>query len=286
MSKFTPTPLDDSVNIAQEHPLKELIVFLFKGILIFGVLYLLIGLTLEFFITRLSVEQENWIWSQTGLSTRFLKDHTPLTQEQAYVQKIFDKIPARVKPEGYDFSIIISDNDDPNAFAMPGGNIVITKGLLALLDTENGLVFVIGHEMGHFKNRDHLRGMGFSLSSLMLVTLLAGQNSNVVDALFSLTDLGNLAYSRKQEEQADTIGLQTLSAVYGHAGGATEFFEKLEKIEKTWQKKIPAIISTHPAGEKRIALLKNKIEQQGLKQRKLIPIVKFKSKNDPKTDQE
>jgi Zn-dependent protease with chaperone function len=64
-------------------------------------------------------------------------------------------------------------SDAVNAMAVPGGKMVVFSGLLDSLSSTNGLMFVLAHEVGHFKNRDHLRlmGRGIVLSILAMLAL-------------------------------------------------------------------------------------------------------------------
>lgn len=276
MSQFKPHQFDDTVNISKEHPLKELAKFLAYGLLTLLLLFFVIGYTAEFIITRIPVEKEQLIWKVVQKNDDIKPDNKKLEKEQAYAERILEKIPLSVRPKGYDFKIIVSESEDPNAFAYLGGSIVITKGLLDTLESENALVFVIGHEMGHYKNRDHLRGMGFGLSATIVSALLAGQDSNLVKVAAGFIDLNTLAYSRNQEKDADDIGLDILIKVYGHAGGATEFFEKLQVLENDGiGKYIPAIISTHPDSDKRIVIMQNKIRYEKIPVRPTRAIRKF-----------
>lgn len=261
MVKFKATHFDDTVNLPEHHPLRDFFVFMFKGIALVLAIYFALGLILELFVSRLSVEKEVWIWKTTGLAKSLIEEPLSDSEYQAYIQELFDDIPDDLKPAGYDFSIVVIEDEDPNALALPGGTIAVTTGLLHELDSENALTFVLGHELGHFENRDHLRGMGFGFAALTVSVLLAGQDQGVVSALSSVVGLGQLSYSRKQEKRADLHGIKTLMSTYGHVGGATEFFEKIEELEGHFEKYIPSVMRTHPGSDKRIILLEEHITQ-------------------------
>ena len=63
----------------------------------------------------------------------------------------------------YPLQVNLVESETPNAFAFPGGKIVVFSSLLDSVQSENGLAFVLAHELSHFQNRDHLRGMGRSI---------------------------------------------------------------------------------------------------------------------------
>lgn len=151
------------------------------------------------------------------------------------------------------FRLFFIDDESPNAFAIPGGVVGVTRGLVdALEDHEIAAAFVIAHEFGHFANRDHLRGLVREVGSLAALQIVFGGGSGLI---FTTNDLMQLNYSRKQEEAADTYALRLLYDVYGHADGADKLFELLSKSET-----LPGwayMFSTHPNFEERLERLRN-----------------------------
>ncbi|MCC6138532.1 MAG: M48 family metallopeptidase [Bdellovibrionaceae bacterium] len=140
-------------------------------------------------------------------------------------------------------------NPDMNAFAWPGGNIVLTSQLLKNIDTEEGLAFVLGHEMGHIKNRDHLKGMARSFTFLFVDMFTGLSQWPGAGALLGVIES---AYSRDQEHLADNIALQQMKTTYGHTKGGDEFFvavqaEPSEKFHKAFW-----FVSSHPLTEERL----------------------------------
>lgn len=273
MTQYTPKKFNTKLNYSQEHPLKEFLSFVAKGICLLFTLYFTVDLTLDFFITRLSVEKEVWIWNKIHLAKAFDPDES-LKIQQDYVETVFSKIPDDVKPEGYHFFVVVKENKQPNAYALPGGGIVVTTALLDFLDSENALTFILGHELGHFKNRDHLRGMGFGLAASALMLAIAGQDPAVVKAASGMLNIGSLSYSRAQETKADQTGLTTLETVYGYTNGATEFFEKLQMQRSNILKNLEPFLSTHPTDQKRIDMIERATGKTN-HQEKITPLKKF-----------
>ena len=155
------------------------------------------------------------------------------------------------------YEITIIDDADPNAFALPGGTILITTGLMDVIGSEESLAMVIGHELGHFAHRDQLRSMGKWMFLSMAIGGLLG-NTQLSGAVSTLAELGELRHSRKQELAADRFGLDCVIATYGHAGGAVEFFEGIEAAERA-QPGVFQYFSTHPVPADRIARLNERI---------------------------
>ena len=133
--------------------------------------------------------------------------------------------------------------------------MLIFEGLLDKVDTENELSFVLGHEMGHMVNRDHLRAMGRSLVLIALSTLILGSDNEISDILTNSLNITELAFSRQQETMADAFGLDVLNCYYGHISGASAFFRKMNDEHPT-RPKMSHYFSTHPDPDRRIDFMK------------------------------
>lgn len=140
----------------------------------------------------------------------------------------------------------------PNAFALPGGDIVITDALLRLLDDEpDAVMTVLAHELGHVQHRHGLRLMLRAGAVSVVASVIVGDFSMLLAAAPAL--LAGNAYSRDQEREADRYG-RTLA----QAGGADTsrmgvFFERLAKKYGAADSSPVAIaFSTHPADEERV----------------------------------
>ncbi len=145
-----------------------------------------------------------------------------------------------------------------NAIAIPGDRIIIYQGLLKEMDSENELMMVLGHELGHFAHRDHLHSLG----RIVLVKAVLSYFFGDLTALSSLVEnISNAQFSQTQESKADEFGLNLLNHTYGQVAGATDFFAKLsEKQAVDW-----SFLATHPAPEKRVKQLQELIKKQGYK---------------------
>lgn len=261
MSRFTPRPLDPSNNVTPRHPLKE-VLWLLGGVVVFILcVYLILGAILEIAIMRIPVEKEAWLRSYVALEVTGSSDSLVLKRTKK-LQAILDGLDEDDRPQGYDFSIQVIDSEELNAFAYPGGTIALTSGLIKNAPSENVLVFVIGHEMGHYARRDHLRGLGRGLAAIIASGFLMGQDSGLANMVAGFVQLTDLSYSRQMEERADIWGVQTLMAHYGHAAGADDFFDLLEGHEGFLEKHVPSILSTHPSSEERIQTLRSYVADQ------------------------
>ncbi|MEA5466708.1 M48 family metallopeptidase [Leptothoe sp. PORK10 BA2] len=159
-----------------------------------------------------------------------------------------------------DYQVLYIPEETVNALAIPGDRIIIYQGLLAEAESENELMMVLGHELGHFTNRDHLRGLSRQvLISLSLSALFGDFGSLGSIATSSIATLSNAQFSQRQEQQADRVGLTLLNQTYGHVAGATDFFRRLGEKEGTGL----AILASHPPSPKRVRQLEALIDRQG-----------------------
>jgi predicted Zn-dependent protease len=198
---------------------------------------------------------QNW---EHRLFSRVISANLPLADDarNPQVQALLDRI-VKVTPEvSLPLTLKVISDEVPNAMALPGGLILVTDELLKEAQSENEISMVLAHEVGHFTLRHHLRRVGRSLVLPTLSALVFGDAS--VSALVTQSSaLVELSYSRNEELAADSFALDTLNRVYGHVGGATDFFERVAGLELN----LPGgkYVSSHPVSEERIQALHSQI---------------------------
>lgn len=158
----------------------------------------------------------------------------------AYVQGIGDKLLRAIPNRPYEFRFRVVDQVAPNAFALPGGHIFVSRGLLALADDEDQLACVIGHEIGHVVKRHAAARQASDRGRFPLLNgmLRAGQTA---------------AYSRDLERSADHDG-QILCAAAGYDPAAlARFLEAMMNYEKleTGSVRTASYFDTHPLSSER-----------------------------------
>lgn len=186
-------------------------------------------------------------------------------EQDAALQAIADALARRMTvPEGMHFHLRYEDDPEVNAYATPGGIIRVHRGLIARLQTENALAFIIGHEMGHVLARDVARASGGGL--LVGVTLSALTALTGVESFAALgqqaASLTLLHFSRDAERQADHTGLSLVGQRYGHLGGVREVFLEIAAYESEQLNgiNIPEFLRTHPEGQNREADMRHLAE--------------------------
>lgn len=159
-----------------------------------------------------------------------------------------------------DYRVLYIPQDTVNAIAIPGDRVIIYKGLLAEAGSENEVMMVLGHELGHFVNRDHLRGIGRGLAIQLLLAVFLGDAGTLQNiAISGAARISQARFSQTQELKADEVGLTLLAQHYGQVAGATDFFERISKLPGA----NIAFLATHPAPKQRVAELQRLIQQRG-----------------------
>jgi predicted Zn-dependent protease len=173
------------------------------------------------------------------------------------VAQLLERI-ARYWPENpYTLRVAIYEESTPNALAFPGGFIVVTTGLLDQVESENELAFVLAHELGHFHNRDHLRGIGRGVVFALALSAMGFSGTDAAAQLAALSgQLAARGFDRDQEGDADRFGLALVQQEYGHVAGALDFFERLPDPGSFVEKQIVHYLATHPLDDDRIEALR------------------------------
>lgn len=141
-----------------------------------------------------------------------------------------------------------------NAFAAPGGNVYFTKAFLDAAESDNEILFVLGHELGHQKHRHPTKSLYTNFLSSALLSLIGGVD-RFSEMAFEAT---RSSFSRSQETEADLYGLELIQKIYGHTDGAFNFFERMNKKYGFLESVSGSVFSSHPLSKDRIIHL-NKV---------------------------
>ncbi|MFV2034143.1 MAG: M48 family metallopeptidase [Halocynthiibacter sp.] len=166
-----------------------------------------------------------------------------------------DKIQARLSAGAdlpYPVTSYVLDFPLVSAFALPGGNIVLFRGLIQAAQSPDEVAAVFAHEMGHVKNRDPARGALRTAGSIGVLGLLLGDFAGGTVVLFLANQLINATYSQRAEAAADSYARDRLLSVGLRPAALATFFERL-KNESGETKGIVAHFSAHPQLGDRIA---------------------------------
>ncbi|HUM15553.1 MAG TPA: M48 family metallopeptidase [Candidatus Nitrosotalea sp.] len=159
-------------------------------------------------------------------------------------------------PSPYTFRVHVVNRPLVNALAVPGGYVVVFRGLLERASTPEELAGVMAHELQHVLHRHATRAVIQDVSTGLLIMALTGDVTGpLAYGLQTARTLGELRYSRRAEEEADTDGMKMLLAARVDPAGMITFFEQIQKEEGPAPKAL-TYLSTHPLAADRIARLR------------------------------
>lgn len=155
-------------------------------------------------------------------------------------------------PEPPSLHLVVINTRTDNAFALPGGIVVLTKGLIDNARSAEEVAGVIAHEIGHIHYDHPIRGMYRAAAVSIVVALVTGDVAGGI----LITGLGrwvlNSGYSRVAERQADDYALERLYAAGIDSKGFEEFFSRLLAAKARGEGALSGFLSTHPLTRERI----------------------------------
>ena len=177
----------------------------------------------------------------------------------AEVQRVGQRIAAAAQRPDYRWEFVVFDGKEANAFCLPGGKVGIFTGILKYTKDEAGLATVISHEVGHALARHAgermSQGMLAQVCGIGLGAALGGMSPIAGQAVITGFGLGTqygilLPYSRKQEYEADHIGLILMAKAGYDPAQALEFWKRMMTKDK--KVNMPQFMSTHPNDASRL----------------------------------
>ena len=212
--------------------------------------------------TLVSEEQENKLGAEEAKKVEAqmgLLDHDPFAP---YLTQLGTRLSEQSPRQGVAYQFHLVDMEEPNAFALPGGYVYVTRGLLALTNSEDELAGVVGHEIGHVAARHSVQSISkrgpfaavFGIVSGVtgLVSPLVG---NIVGGIGDLTQgLIFSPYSRRQENEADEVGQGIAAKAGWNPLALSTFLSNLEREVILYQGKPrkPSFFDSHPPTPERV----------------------------------
>ncbi len=256
--RHVPRQPREGINVSDTHPLVE------AGTLVVGLagIFVLIVIALIFLVEIalyfVPAEKEaaffgNWLPDD-------LVTVAPDDDRLYETQLLVDRLAIQWADAPYEFRVEVDDSDVANAMALPGGLIIVTRGLLEQVESENELAFVLGHELGHYRNRDHLRALGRGIVLGIVYGVTMG--NDVSQLGIKISDLAMRGFSRRQEAAADEFGLALVYAQYGHVEEAWRLFERWDDGDSPLLD-VVTYLSTHPQPDDRVDNLEALADSEG-----------------------
>jgi predicted Zn-dependent protease len=237
--------------------LRDLLILAAAGILVFFIGYYIVK-KVDFngpeFGYDFSVEQEeelgdlikNGIWSQFPSVQSYKADSA--------MKVITDRLLAAVDSTPYRYQFRIIDNQQINAFTIPGGNIYVFSGLIGKSDSPEEVAAVLAHEIGHAEKRHVVNKIVKEFSIAVVVSILAGGDPILI--LEIIHQAIGTKFDREQEEEADRFALELLERAKIDPQHLGDFFAKLNDEDMSFNKNLE-ILMTHPHNDSRIAKVRD-----------------------------
>lgn len=213
--------------------------------------------SLEF--NLLSTEQEIQLGEQ--LSVEVEKQETVLdnVEMQTYVREIGAELARFASRQDVEYTFKVIDAPDKvNAFALPGGYMYIYTGLMKICDNEAELAGVMAHEIGHVSGYHHGESMSRQYGYNLVMSIILGEDAGALAQLGTqiMGTAGVMFYSRENEREADSIGIDLLVRAGHNPGAMVGFMGKLlaEDQKRGGGRGLP-IFASHPPTEERIERL-------------------------------
>lgn len=185
-----------------------------------------------------------------------------------YVASVGQRVaePAKQPDLPYEYSFTVVDNDMVNAFALPGGPIMITRGMLFKMRDEAELAGVLAHEVTHVAARHSAQQLSRQMGISFLVSLAGiigsrsdGGGAYAGDLAKVVGQLVSLSYSREQEAEADRYGLDYMTRARYNPTGMVDVMKLLQEESGGGG---PEFLQTHPNPENRIEIIRERIESK------------------------
>jgi predicted Zn-dependent protease len=185
------------------------------------------------------------------------------------VREIGKRLVAQLPPQPFEYTFHIVDSDQFNAFASPGANIFVNRGLITSLDNSDELAGILGHESGHAACRhisqmmDKAKLVNIGTLAGVLAGVLVGAKGGgdsaqaVVMGTMATGQTAMLAYSREHEEEADQKGLVYIKKAGFSPDGLLTGLEKIRAKDWYGTESIPGYLKTHPGSKERIIYIQS-----------------------------
>ncbi len=180
----------------------------------------------------------------------------------SYINEVGQQVAAKSFRQDVKYHFKVLDDENINALACPGGFIYIFGGALAAMENEAQLAFVLGHEIAHVSARHSAKKIQKVLGVTLLARLILKEDDETLCQIVNLaTNLLFLGYSRRDEFEADELGVYFVHEANYDPQGGIEFFEILKKIQKREPSRIEVLFSSHPSSSDRINQIRGQIER-------------------------
>ena len=189
------------------------------------------------------------------------KQQYPVSDNAQY-NEVLARVGAALKrvaeQDDFEWEFVVLDSEIQNAFCLPGGKVAVFSGIMDIMNNEAELACVVGHEIGHAiaRHGGERLSWGYLQTFGMLGLSFASESAATIFGVGSEVGVV-LPFSRKNESEADYIGLMLMAKAGYNPKAAVQFWKRFG----TEKSAVEAFFSTHPTGDRRIADLENTMNE-------------------------
>lgn len=177
---------------------------------------------------------------------------------QQAIERLVQRLSA-ARPSRYRFRVTVVDNKTVNAFAAPGGYIVVFRGLIDNSAGAEGLAGVMAHEMGHVIERHGLENLVKTLGLSFAMAALFGDTSGIADIATGMAQsLAASRFSRDAEREADRVAVEMLNRAGISGRGFQAFFQTIARKEGATERTIGRYFASHPPTAGRVQFVRDR----------------------------
>ena len=185
---------------------------------------------------------------------------------QSYVQEVGGRV-AAVSDREMPYEFVLVRSKVPNAFALPGGKIFITAGLMSRMTNERQLAAVLGHEAGHVAAKHNVNGLQRQMGAAVLVQvagmILSGTEGQVAQGAAKIVaGMATMKYGRDDEYQADQLGIKYMARAGYNPWGMVELLNVLKSLSDSEGSTLTEMFQTHPLTDKRISEAEDSVKDK------------------------
>ena len=210
-------------------------------------------LIVEWAVARIPVQWEQKLGETVYQD--FLSKETVLKEGPAVsaVQEMTQRMTAKIPNNPYTFQVSVVQSPVVNAFALPGGYVVVFTGLMKKAESGEEVAGVLSHELNHVLQRHGMERLVKMMGLAAVVSILVGDQQGLIGLARQLgLELATLKFGREQETEADVTGIRLLSDARIAPDGMIRFFERLSEKDKERVE----LFSSHPMSAARAERLK------------------------------
>jgi predicted Zn-dependent protease len=216
-------------------------------------------------IASMTVEEERELGERLAREIQQNVDIVDDPLAKGCVDEIGRRLVEEARDRRFHYRFYVVKEQEPNAFAIPGGHIFITSGLIRLVDTEDELAGVIGHEIAHgvLRHIDKALDRAKRISLATLAAVIAGAflskdakgTATLTTGAMAMAQSLMLKYTRENEVEADQKGIRFMTDAGYDPQAMVVFLKKIYRWQRFTSPDVPTYLSTHPGIDSRIAYL-------------------------------